>query len=55
MAEQLQPRAITLAELTPGMDGFEFMDEFRKHRDWRVVPVIVIAAQRAGIRTSVRG
>ena len=39
LAERLQPRAITLDVMMPGMD------EFRRHPEWRDIPVIVVTAK----------
>jgi len=36
---------ILLDLMMPRMDGFEFVSELRKHRDWRSIPVIVITAK----------
>ena len=38
------PSLILLDLMMPEMDGFEFMQEFRKRDDCRMVPVIVITA-----------
>ena len=27
------------------MDGFQFLDEIRKHADWHAIPVIVVTAK----------
>ena len=29
----------------PEMDGFEFVDELRRHESWRAIPIIVITAK----------
>ncbi|GEM_PF-881095 len=39
------PTLILLDLMMPEMDGFEFMEEFRNHPDWRNIPVIVITAK----------
>jgi DNA-binding response OmpR family regulator len=39
------PGIILLDLMMPEMDGFEFMEELRKHVDWRRVPIIVITAK----------
>jgi len=41
----LQPDAILLDLVMPGMDGFEFLDEIRQHSDWGDIPIIVITAR----------
>jgi signal transduction histidine kinase/CheY-like chemotaxis protein/HAMP domain-containing protein len=39
------PSAILLDLMMPEMDGFEFLDEIRRHEEWRDIPVIVITAR----------
>jgi GAF domain-containing protein/CheY-like chemotaxis protein len=39
------PSVILLDLMMPEMDGFEFVAEFRRHEDWRGVPIIVITAK----------
>ena len=29
----------------PEMDGFEFLDEMRRHADWRDIPVVVVTGR----------
>jgi CheY-like chemotaxis protein len=36
---------ILLDLMMPRMDGFEFVSELRKQREWRSIPVIVITAK----------
>ena len=40
-----KPRLILLDLMMPTMDGFEFLDELRKHAAWRSIPVLVITAK----------
>jgi signal transduction histidine kinase/DNA-binding response OmpR family regulator/HAMP domain-containing protein len=40
-----QPDLILLDLMMPEMDGFQFLDEVRKHEDWHSIPVIVITAK----------
>jgi CheY-like chemotaxis protein len=40
-----QPHAILLDLMMPEMDGFEFIAELRKRREWRHIPVVVITAK----------
>ena len=40
-----QPEFILLDLMMPEMDGFQFLDEIRKHEDWSSIPVIVITAK----------
>ena len=40
-----QPELILLDLMMPEMDGFQFLDEVRKHEGWRSIPVIVITAK----------
>jgi signal transduction histidine kinase/DNA-binding response OmpR family regulator len=40
-----EPELILLDLMMPEMDGFQFLDEVRKHENWRSIPVIVITAK----------
>jgi CheY-like chemotaxis protein len=44
MAEN-RPELILLDLMMPEMDGFQFMEEVRKHDVWRSIPVVVITAK----------
>jgi CheY-like chemotaxis protein len=39
------PGVILLDLMMPEMDGFEFLDEFRRHEAWRAIPIVVITAK----------
>jgi CheY-like chemotaxis protein len=39
------PHVILLDLMMPEMDGFEFLDEFRKNAAWRAIPVMVVTAK----------
>ncbi|HEY8360362.1 MAG TPA: response regulator [Ramlibacter sp.] len=39
-----KPDAVVLDLMMPEMDGFEFLDEFRKQEEWRSIPVLVVSA-----------
>ena len=43
--KEVRPSAILLDLMMPEMDGFEFLDEVRRHEEWRDIPVIVITAR----------
>jgi signal transduction histidine kinase/CheY-like chemotaxis protein/HAMP domain-containing protein len=38
------PDAIVLDLVMPELDGFEFLAEFRRHAEWRAIPVLVVTA-----------
>jgi CheY-like chemotaxis protein len=40
----MRPDGIVLDLMMPEMDGFEFLDEMRKHAEWRDIPVVVVTA-----------
>ena len=44
MAET-RPALILLDLMMPEMDGFQFVDELRKHKSWRSIPIVVITAK----------
>ncbi len=46
LAENPAPAVILLDLMMPEMDGFEFLDTFNNHADWRHVPVVVITAKQ---------
>ncbi len=39
------PGVILLDLMMPEMDGFEFLDEFRRHEAWRAIPIVVVTAK----------
>jgi len=39
------PQAIILDLIMPEMSGFEFIDEVRRHAEWRNIPVVVVTAR----------
>ena len=39
------PALILLDLMMPEMDGFEFLDELRRHEEWCQIPVVVITAK----------
>ncbi len=39
------PGVILLDLMMPEMDGFEFLDEFRRHEAWRGIPIVVVTAK----------
>jgi CheY-like chemotaxis protein len=40
-----QPDLILLDLMMPEMDGFQFLDEIHKRKDWRPIPIIVVTAK----------
>jgi CheY-like chemotaxis protein len=39
------PDAVLLDLMMPEMDGFEFLDEFRRSEKWRDIPVVIVTAR----------
>ena len=44
MAE-LTPSMVLLDLMMPEMDGFEFVEEYRKHAEWLEIPIVVLTAK----------
>ena len=42
---QQQPGLILLDLMMPEMDGFEFLDELRRHPSWQAIPVVVLTSK----------
>ena len=49
-----QPDLILLDLMMPEMDGFQFLDEIRKHNAWRSIPVIVVTAKELAAEDRLR-
>ena len=45
LAEQEPPEIILLDLIMPVMDGLQFIDEVRKHAQWRMIPIVVLTAK----------
>jgi CheY-like chemotaxis protein len=43
--DEARPDVILLDLMMPEMDGFEFLEEKRRHGDWHDIPVIIITAR----------
>jgi|GEM_PF-447631 len=43
--EKARPSLILLDLMMPEMDGFQFIEEFRKHPEWSDIPIIVVTAK----------
>jgi CheY-like chemotaxis protein len=44
-AAEGRPGVVLLDLMMPEMDGFEFVEQFRKRADWRGIPIVVITAK----------
>src|SRR5262249_40376253 len=44
-AEETEPGVVVLDLIMPGMDGFEFVAEFRRRDAWRSIPIIVVTGK----------
>jgi CheY-like chemotaxis protein len=40
-----RPGVILLDLMMPKMNGFEFVDELRRHPEWKSIPVVVVTAK----------
>jgi CheY-like chemotaxis protein len=40
-----RPALILLDLMMPEMDGFQFLEEVRKHEEWRSIPIVVVTAK----------
>jgi signal transduction histidine kinase/DNA-binding response OmpR family regulator len=45
LAENPAPLVILLDLMMPEMDGFQFLDRVKEHKEWRNIPVIVLSAK----------
>ena len=43
--KQVAPHLVVLDLMMPEMDGFDFVTEFRKHDEWKKIPVVVVTAK----------
>ncbi|MBI5368826.1 MAG: response regulator, partial [Planctomycetes bacterium] len=50
----LRPSIILLDLMMPEMDGFQFLEEFRKHDEWREIPVVVLTAKELTVEDHAR-
>ena len=39
------PQVVILDLMMPEMNGFEFLNEFRRHAEWRDIPVVIVTAR----------
>jgi len=46
LANNPPPAMILLDLIMPGMDGFAFLGEVAKHRDWQELPIVILTAKR---------
>ena len=40
-----RPSLILLDLMMPEMDGFDFLEELRRHEEWRLIPVVIVTAR----------
>jgi signal transduction histidine kinase/CheY-like chemotaxis protein/methyl-accepting chemotaxis protein len=45
LLQNMRPEVILLDLMMPQMDGFEFLDQMRRKKDWCDIPVVVITAR----------
>lgn len=45
LAKQEPPEIILLDLIMPVMDGLQFIDQVRKHAQWRMIPIVVLTAK----------
>jgi PAS domain S-box-containing protein len=45
LAEGVRPALILLDLMMPEMDGFQFLEEFRRHPEYGAIPVVVVTAK----------
>jgi signal transduction histidine kinase/DNA-binding response OmpR family regulator len=43
--QEVRPQLVLLDLMMPGMDGFEFIEQFRAEEAWRDIPVIVVTSK----------
>jgi len=41
----IRPALILLDLMMPEMDGFEFLEELRKHDEWQAIPIVVLTSK----------
>jgi signal transduction histidine kinase/DNA-binding response OmpR family regulator len=44
-----RPAMILLDLVMPGMNGFAFLGEIAKHREWREIPIVILTAMPLGV------
>ena len=54
LVAEKRPQLILLDLMMPEMDGFEFVEELHKHKEWRSIPVVVVTAKDITIEDRLR-
>jgi CheY-like chemotaxis protein len=48
LSQNPRPAMILLDLVMPGMNGFAFLEEIARHREWRAIPIVILTAMPLG-------